>query len=77
MSHLAILGRQLNLNHINLGFSGNGKGEAAVARAVAEIDTAAFVLDFAQNNSDVDSLAEVYDPFKILTDRSKCAMRRS
>jgi hypothetical protein len=46
-------------------------------RAVAEIDTAAFVLDFAQNNSDVDSLAEVYDPFKILTDRSKCAMRRS
>jgi hypothetical protein len=44
-------------------------------RAVAEIDTAAFVLDFAQNNSDVDSLAD--DPFKILTDRSKCAMRRS
>jgi hypothetical protein len=32
MSYQAILGRQLNLNHINLGFSGNGKGEAAVAR---------------------------------------------
>jgi lysophospholipase L1-like esterase len=63
MSYQAILGRQLNLNHINLGFSGNGKGEAAVARAVAEIDAAAFVLDFAQNNSDVDSLAQVYDPF--------------
>ena len=63
MSYEAILGRRLNLNHINLGFSGNGKGEAAVARAVAEIDAAAFVLDFAQNNSDVDSLAQVYDPF--------------
>ena len=63
MSYQAILGRQLNLNHINLGFSGNGKGEAAVARAVAEIDAAAFVLDFAQNNIDVDSLAQVYDPF--------------
>jgi len=63
MSYQAILGRQLNLNHINLGFSGNGKGEAAVARAVAEIDAAAFVLDFAQNNADVDSLAQVYDPF--------------
>ncbi len=63
MSYQAILGRQLNLNHINLGFSGNGKGEAAVARAVAEIDAAAFVLDFAQNNTDVDSLAQVYDPF--------------
>ncbi|HEV2445573.1 MAG TPA: SGNH/GDSL hydrolase family protein [Candidatus Sulfopaludibacter sp.] len=63
MSYQAILGRMLNLNHVNLGFSGNGKGEAAVARTVAEIDAAAFVLDFAQNNSDADSLAQVYDPF--------------
>jgi lysophospholipase L1-like esterase len=63
MSYQAILGRRLNLNHVNLGFSGNGKGEAALARAVAEIDAAAYVLDFAQNNSDVDSLAAVYDPF--------------
>ena len=63
MSYQAILGRKLNLNHVNLGFSGNGRGETAVARAVAEIDASAFVLDFAQNNSDVDSLAQVYDPF--------------
>jgi len=63
MSYQAILGRRLNLNHVNLGFSGNGKGEASVARAVAEIDASMFVLDFAQNNSDVDSLAQVYDPF--------------
>jgi len=63
MSYQAILGRRLNLNHVNLGFSGNGRGEAAVARAVAEIDAAAFVLDFAQNNSDTDSLSQVYDPF--------------
>jgi hypothetical protein len=70
MSYQAILGRRLNLNHVNLGFSGNGKGEAAVARAVAEIDAAAFVLDFAQNNSDVDSLAQVYDPFiQVLRER--------
>ncbi len=63
MSYQAILSRRLNLNHVNLGFSGNGKGEGAMARVVAEIDAAAFVLDFAQNNSDVDSLAQVYDPF--------------
>ncbi len=70
MSYQAILGRRLNLDHVNLGFSGNGKGEAGVARAVAEINAAAFVLDFAQNNSDVDSLAQVYDPFiGILRDR--------
>jgi lysophospholipase L1-like esterase len=63
MSYQAILGRSLNLNHVNLGFSGNGKGEAALARAAAEIDASVFVLDFAQNNPDVDSLAQVYDPF--------------
>ncbi len=63
MSYQAILGRRLNLDYVNLGFSGNGKGEAAVARAVAELDAAAFVLDFAQNNRTVESLAQVYDPF--------------
>jgi len=63
MSYQAILGRKLNVDHVNLGFSGNGKGEAALARAVAEIDAAAYVLDFAQNNATVESLAEVYDPF--------------
>ncbi len=63
MSYQAILGRMLNLDHVNLGFSGNGKGEAEVARAVAAINAACFVLDFAQNNSDADSLAQVYDPF--------------
>jgi hypothetical protein len=63
MSYQAILGRMLNLNHVNLGFSGNGKGEAEVAHAVAELNAACFVLDFAQNNADVDSLAQVYDPF--------------
>ncbi|HZT29002.1 MAG TPA: SGNH/GDSL hydrolase family protein [Bryobacteraceae bacterium] len=63
MSYQAILGRALNLDFVNLGFSGAGKGEPAVASAVAEIDAACFVLDFAQNNKAVDSLREVYDPF--------------
>ena len=30
---------------------------------VAEIDAAAFVLDFAQNNPTIESLREVYEPF--------------
>jgi lysophospholipase L1-like esterase len=63
MSYQAILGRMLNVDYVNLGFSGNGKGEPAVARAVAEIDAACFVLDFAQNNKTVESLREVYAPF--------------
>jgi len=63
MSYQAILGRRLNFDQVNLGFSGNGKGEASLARAVADIDAAAYILDFAQNNATVESLAEVYDPF--------------
>lgn len=63
MSYQAILGRMLNLDFVNLGFSGNGKGEPELARAVASIHASCFVLDFAQNNPTVESLAQAYSPF--------------
>src|SRR5260370_21885629 len=58
MSYQAILGRTLNADYVNLGFSGNGRGEPEVAQAVAGIEASCFVLDFAQNNSTVESLAQ-------------------
>ena len=70
MSYQAILGRMLGIDFVNLGFSGNGRGEPEVARMVAEIDAACFVLDFAQNNKTAESLREVYEPFmKILREK--------
>lgn len=63
MSYQAILGRMLDIDFVNLGFSGNGKGEPVVAETVAQIDAAMFVLDFAQNNRTVESVKEVYAPF--------------
>jgi hypothetical protein len=63
MSYQAILGRMLNLDFVNLGFSGNGLGEPEVARAVAEIDASCFVFDFAGNNPTLESLAQAYAPF--------------
>jgi lysophospholipase L1-like esterase len=63
MSYQAILARVLNLDFVNLGFSGNGLGEPEVARTVAQIDAACFVLDFAQNNRTLDSLEKAYAPF--------------
>src|SRR5437899_2351917 len=63
MSYQAILGRLLNIDFVNLGFSGNGKGEPEVSEAVSQIDASCFVLDFAQNNGTVASLREVYGPF--------------
>jgi lysophospholipase L1-like esterase len=63
MSYQAILGRMLNIDFVNLGFSGNGMGEPEMARAVADIDAACYVFDFAQNNQTVESLEKVYSPF--------------
>lgn len=51
LSAQAIVSRWLNVDFVNLGFSGNGLGEPAVAQAVAEIDASAFVLDYWGNPS--------------------------
>ena len=63
MSYEAILSRTLNIDFVNLGFSGSGKGEPVVAETIAELDAACFVLDFMANNKTVESIAEVYAPF--------------
>lgn len=70
MSYEAILGRLLNVDFINLGFSGNGIGEPEMAYIVASLDPAVFVLDFAHNNPTIESLKQAYDPF-IATIRRK------
>ena len=63
MSYQAILGRKLNLDFVNLGFSGNGLGEPEVARTVAEIDASCYVLDFGANHKTFAAMQEVYAPF--------------
>lgn len=45
MAYTAILGRRLDMPVINLGFSGSGKMEPALADLLAEIDAAVYVLD--------------------------------
>lgn len=51
MTISAILGRRLDTPVLNLGFSGNGKMEPAMADLIAEIDAAVFVLDCLPNMS--------------------------
>jgi lysophospholipase L1-like esterase len=48
-TYLALLSRWLDADFINLGFSGNGLGEPALARAVAELDASCFVVDYWAN----------------------------
>lgn len=67
--YMAILERWLNVDYVNLGFSGAGHGQPEVARAMAEIDAAAFVLDYWANPS-VDQLRDTLPEFvRILRER--------
>jgi len=47
----ALLERKLNADFVNLGFSGNGLGEPALAEAICELDPSCVVLDFWGNPS--------------------------
>ncbi len=47
--YVAIIGRRINTEVINLGFSGNGWGDAEMADLCAEIDASIFVLAYSEN----------------------------
>lgn len=55
--------RTLDSPQINLGFSGSGRGEIAVARAIAELPLSAFVLDYDHNAPDPEHLQATHEPF--------------
>lgn len=50
MAYTNIISRSLNMETVNLGFSGNGKGEPELARIIADIEKpACLVLDYEAN----------------------------
>ena len=63
MAYISILGRRLNVETVNLGFSGSGCGEAAVARCLAELKAPSlYVLDYVANVGAA-LLRETFPPF--------------
>ena len=62
-TYTSMLCRTLDAEQINLGFSGCGKGEPAVAEAIAELDLAAFVLDYDHNAPTVEHLEATHSNF--------------
>jgi GDSL-like Lipase/Acylhydrolase family/N-terminus of Esterase_SGNH_hydro-type len=54
MTYVAMLGRWLDREVINLGLPGNGRLEPTIADLLAEIDASAFVIDCLPNMSEVD-----------------------
>jgi hypothetical protein len=49
MVHPAILGRRFDMPVVNLGFSGNGRMDAAVGAFLVDIDAAVYVIDCLPN----------------------------
>jgi hypothetical protein len=49
MSYPAIIGRKMDVEAINLGFSGNGKMDFVLAELLAELDPAAYIIDCLPN----------------------------
>ena len=52
MNYQNIIARRLNLDYVNLGFSGNGKAEDAIVDYMASMDMLAFVSDYDHNAPD-------------------------
>lgn len=69
MTHSAMLGRRFGRPIVNLGFSGNGRMEIEVARLIAEVDAAVYIIDCLPN-IDAKATAERTEPLvKHLRDR--------
>ena len=59
----AILSRNLDFDYINLGFSGNAKGEQVMADYIASLSMAAFVMDYDHNAPNPEHLQKTHQPF--------------
>ena len=59
----AYAARQVGCDHINLGFSGSGRGELAIAEYIASLDMSLFVLDYDHNAPTPEFLEETHENF--------------
>ena len=63
LSYQGVLSRWLDTNYINLGFSGNAKGEPIMAKYIAGLEMSAFVYDYDHNAPTAEHLAATHEPF--------------
>ena len=62
-AYTTMLCRELDAEQINLGFSGNAKGEIEIARDIASLNLAAFVFDYDYNAPTPEHLEKTHEPF--------------
>ncbi len=61
-TYQAVISRALGCDHINLGFSGNAKGEREMAEYIASLEMSAFVYDYDHNAPSEEHLAATHKP---------------
>lgn len=61
--YAAILSRRLSTDFINLGFSGNGKGEKEMAKYISGLSMNVLVMDYDSNAPSADELQKTHYPF--------------
>ena len=55
------MSRWFNTDHINLGFSGNGRGEQEIADYIASLDMEIFVYDYDHNAPNAEHLEKTHE----------------
>ena len=67
----ARISRMLNCDYTNLGFSGNAKGETAIAEYIAGLEMSIFVYDYDGNAPTPEYLQSTHEPmFKIIREKN-------
>ncbi|MBQ7638381.1 MAG: hypothetical protein IJS90_05750 [Clostridia bacterium] len=56
-----VLSRRLDVDHVNLGFSGNAKGEEAITDYISSLDMSVLVMDYDHNAPDVEHLERTHE----------------
>ncbi len=59
----ALISKWNNVDYINLGFSGNGKGEQAMAEYLGQTPCSLFVMDYDHNAPNAEHLEKTHFPF--------------
>lgn len=62
-SYEGFISRWLDCDYINLGYSGNGKGEVAMAEYIAGLNMTAFVMDYDHNAPNPEHLEVTHERF--------------
>ncbi len=61
--YINVLSRRLNMDYVNLGFSGQAKGEPAMAEYISTLKMRAFVFDYDYNAVTPEDLLATHEPF--------------